>query len=152
MSKSDRVTEDPFEDFDLIFDFPWAVDSFAELKRFVRVVHQFMPHATDQQTVRIRARIKAETDPVAMGEFEGELEAIMHDASTVLPRLVWGGVLVSVYAAFEYGVHQILEHWQITVGHPTPFMQKPGQISLFRQKHTPRSTSMSHCSNTRLND
>ena len=115
MNKSDRVIEDPFEDFDLICDFPWAIDSLAELKRFVRVVHQFIPHATDQQAARLRARIKTETDPVAIGEFEGELEAVMHDASAILPRLVWSGVLVSMYAAFEYGVHRILDHWRVTV-------------------------------------
>lgn len=124
MSNSDRTNKDPFEDFDLICDFPWALDSLAELKRFVRVVHQFMPHATDQQAVRLRARIKAETDPVAIGEFEGELEAVMRDASIVLPRLVWGGVLVSVYIAFEYGVHQILDYWRITVDHPTSLKEK----------------------------
>lgn len=65
MNDSVRATEDPFEDFDLICDFPWALGTFAELRRFVRVVHQFMPHATDQQTVRLRTRIKAETDPVS---------------------------------------------------------------------------------------
>lgn len=122
LNKSDRVIEDPFEDFDLICDFPWAIDSLAELKRFVRVVHQFIPHATDQQAARLRARIKTETDPVAIGEFEGELEAVMHVASAILPRLVWSGVLVSMYAAFEYGVHRILDHWRVTVSRPTSFM------------------------------
>ena len=127
MNDSVRATEDPFEDFDLICDFPWALDVFVDLKRLVRVVHQFMPHATDQQAVRLRARIKAETDPVAIGEFEGELEAVVREASTVMPRLVWGGILVSVYAAFEYGVHQTLNHWQATVGHPPLFAQRKGE-------------------------
>lgn len=83
---------------------------------------QIIPHATDQQAARLRARIKTETDPVAIGEFEGELEAVMHDASAILPRLVWSGVLVSMYAAFEYGVHRILDHWRVTVSRPISFM------------------------------
>lgn len=112
-------------DFNLICGFPSPIDAFAELKRYMRAVHQFLAHATAQQTVRLQARLKAETDPVAIGEFECELESIKFDESTVLPRLVWGGILVSIYAAFEFGVKQVLNHWQATVRHPIPFKEMP---------------------------
>ena len=116
---------DPFAEFDLICEFPFAMDAFSELKKYIRAVHEFMPHVTAQQSIRISARIKKASDPVSQAEMESELKAVGYDSSIVLPRLVWGGVLVSVFAAFEYGVKRTINHWQTTVGHPVEFRILP---------------------------
>lgn len=116
---------DPFAEFDLICDFPCAIDAFAELRRYIRAVNDFIPHVTDQQGIRITARIKRESDPVALDEMEYELETVARDGATVLPRLIWGGVLVSLFAAFEFGVRRILKHWQASVDHPNEFKVLP---------------------------
>ncbi len=114
-------SNDPFSLLDQLSDFPWPAAAFSELRRYVRVVNEFLPHATIQQAVRLKAQIKSEVDPVAIGEFESALENIKVDELTVLPRLVWGGVLVSVYAAFEYGIESIFRHWQISTEYPFQF-------------------------------
>jgi len=116
---------DPFDEFDLICEFPFAMDAFAELRRYIRVVNDFVPHAAAQRGVRITARIKRESDPVALSEMESELETVVRDGATVLPRLVWGGVLVSLFAAFEFGVKRTLEHWRTSVGHTEEFKVLP---------------------------
>jgi len=125
MPNSNTPAIDPFAEFDLICDFPFAIDAFAELRRYIRAVNDFFPHVTAQQSVRITARIKRASDPVVQAEMESELEAVGHDGSIVLPRIVWGGVLVSVFAAFEYGVKKTLKHWQTTVEHTVEFKVLP---------------------------
>lgn len=116
---------DPFAEFDLICEFPFAIDTFAQLRRYISAANDFIPHVTAQQGVRITARIKRASDPVSVAEMEAELEAVTRDGSTVLPRLIWGGILVSVFAAFEYGVKRTLKHWQATVGHSAEFRILP---------------------------
>lgn len=125
MTSSNNTIVDPFAEFDLIGDFPFAIDAFAELRRYVCVVNDFILHVTDQQGVRIAASIKRESDPVALAEMEYELEAVARDGSTVLPRLIWGGILVSVFAAFEFGVRETLKHWQAVVGYSEEFRVLP---------------------------
>lgn len=125
MPASNLPIVDPFDEFDLICEFPFAIGAFAELRRYIRAVNDFVPHVTAQQGARITARIKRTSDPVSVAEMESELEAISRDGSTVLPRLIWGGILVSVFAAFEYGVKKTLKHWQITVGHTVEFKTLP---------------------------
>lgn len=121
MPSSNNTIVDPFAEFDLICDFPFAIDAFAELRRYIRAANDFIPHVTAQQGVRIAARIKRESDPVTLDEMKYELEAVAHDGSTVLPRLIWGGILVSVFAAFEFGVKKTIKHWQAVVGHSEEF-------------------------------
>ena len=116
---------DPFAEFDLICEFPFALDAFAELRRYVRAINDFFPHIAAQQSVRITARIKQAPDSIAQAEMESELEAVGLDGAVVLPRIIWGGVLVSVFAAFEYGVKRTFKHWQTTVGHTVEFKVLP---------------------------
>ena len=125
MSSSGKPPTDPFEEFDLICEFPFAVGAFAELRRYVRAVHQFLPHASAQQAVRIKARLKQEPDPVRTGELEYELEVTDRDSTVTLPRVVWGGVLVSIFAAYENGVRNALKHWRHTTGFPEEFKTLP---------------------------
>lgn len=125
MPSSDIPTIDPFAEFDLICEFPFATDAFAELRRYVRAVNDFIPHVAAQQSLRITARIKRAPDPIAQAEMESELEAVSHYGAVVLPRIIWGGVLVSLFAAFEYGVKRTLKHWQTTTGHSVEFRVLP---------------------------
>lgn len=107
--------DDLFAEFDLACDFPWTEGSFAELHRYVRAVHDFLPHSSAQRAVRLRARIGATNEPVEIGEYESELEEVEQDATSVLPRLAWGGVLVAVYGSLEFGIKRTLAHWRQTV-------------------------------------
>lgn len=116
---------DPFYEFDLICEFPFAVGAFAELRRYVQAVHQFLPHASAQQAIRVKARLQQDGDPVRTGELESELEVIDRDAAVTLPRVVWGGVLVSIFAAYENGVRNALRHWQQTTGFADEFKTLP---------------------------
>lgn len=116
MTEIDSPSNDVFSLLDELCEFPWAIDAFSDLRRYVRVVSDFLPHATAQQAVRLSARIKSESNPVTIGEFESELESVRRDESTVLPRLVWGGVLISCYSAFEFGVESMFKHWRIKTG------------------------------------
>lgn len=115
----------PFDEFDLICDYPFPDGAYAELRRYIRTVNEFLPHASAQKEIRIRAQIKSEEHPVTIGELESELESIKHDDATVLPRLVWGGVMVSIFAAFEYGIRQALKYWQISTKHQDEFKVLP---------------------------
>ncbi|OQW68498.1 MAG: hypothetical protein BVN35_19885 [Proteobacteria bacterium ST_bin11] len=125
MAKIDSPSNEVFSLLDELCEFPWAIDAFSDLRRYVKIVNDFLPHATAQQKVRLSARIKSETEPVNVGECESELESVQRDESTVLPRLVWGGVLVSCYAAFEFGLESIFRHWQIATKHSIPFKKEP---------------------------
>lgn len=52
MSERENSSADPFVDFDLICEFPSADGAFAELRRYVRAIHEFLPHASAQQGIR----------------------------------------------------------------------------------------------------
>jgi len=116
-----------WDTFDRIQDFPCPEIALSELKRYVQSIHEFLPHISDQKIIRLRAKIKAEFDPVAIGEMESEIERISEDGSLLLPRLVWGGVLVSTCAAYEFGVEQVLKHWQAETGYKTKFFVARGE-------------------------
>jgi hypothetical protein len=116
--------DDLFAEFDLACDFPWTEGSFAELHRYVRAVCDFLPHSSAQRSVRLRARLNMTADPVERGEFESELIEVEYDASTVLPRLVWGGVLVAIYGSLEFGINQTFKHWHQTVSYHSTFKKK----------------------------
>jgi hypothetical protein len=65
---------------DIACDFPSALGAFADLRRYVRSVHEFLPHTSAQQAVRIKARLQKEDDPVRTGELEYELDVITKDS------------------------------------------------------------------------
>ena len=117
-------TDDPFADFDLLCDFPWTGGAFNDLKRYLRVVNEFLPHTTAQRTVRLNAQLKSERDPVTIGELESAVESVLRDGSTVFPHLVWGSLLVATYGVLEFGIIQTFDYWRKVVGHPVKF-EKP---------------------------
>lgn len=125
MTASETPSADLFKEFDLACEFPHTAGAFAELQRYVRTVDQFLPHAASQQAIRIRAQLKRVTDPVRTGELEHELEIAALDATVTLPRVVWGGVLVSIFATYENGVRMALRHWQRTTNDPEDFCVLP---------------------------
>jgi hypothetical protein len=126
---------DAWDTFDRIQDFPFPETAFFELKRYVRSVHEFLPHISEQQTVRIEAQLAAESDPVSIGELKSNLQGVREDGSELLPRLLWGGVLVSTYAAFEFGVGQVLKHWQTTVRNKPRFVQERGDFLIAAERY-----------------
>ena len=62
-----------WDSFDRMQDFPCPESALSELKRYVQSVHEFLPIIPDQKIIRLRAKIKAEFDPVAIGEMESEI-------------------------------------------------------------------------------
>lgn len=112
METEDASTNDLFWEFDELCEFPWPNAPFVDLKRYVRSVYEFLPHVSSQQEVRLQARVRAESDPVAIGEFKSEIELVRNSGSIVLPRVIWGGVLVSIYSAYEFGVESVLHYWR----------------------------------------
>ena len=128
---SKQPIADPFDDFDLVCDFPHSAGTFSELRRYVRAIHEFLPHASAQQAIRVGARLKQEDDSVRVGELAYELETINADSQVSLPRLIWGGVLVTVFGAYESSVIQTIRHWQKTTGHPEAF-EKIGRRDILK--------------------
>jgi hypothetical protein len=125
MAEQGTSPSDPFAEFDLSCEFPFAVEAYAELRSYVRVVNEFISHSSAQQAVRIQSRLKREDDPVRLAELQFELETVKRDEAVVLPRIVWGGILVSIFAAYEHGVRSALRHWQRAAGHPIKFQCLP---------------------------
>jgi hypothetical protein len=118
---------DPFEALEIACEFPFTSGAFDDLRRYVRAVHEFLPHSSAQQSIRIEAKLKGIDDPVRTGELEHELDVIAQDAQTTLPRIVWGGVLISIYAAYENATRTSMNHWQSTTKYPEPFRPPPGR-------------------------
>jgi hypothetical protein len=116
---------DLLDEFDLRCEFPSIGGAFGELRRYVRAVHHFLPHSSAQQAVRLQARITRELDPVTAGELEHDLEVVINDEQVTLPRVVWGGVMVSVFATYENGARLALRHWQRTTTHTVEFRVLP---------------------------
>lgn len=104
-------TEDSLDILDLLTEFPQATGAFAEMRRYIRGVAQFSEFAGAQSVTRLKAELQRTTDPVREGELLYELEVAEHDAKSNVPRIVWGSVLVAVYATFETGVRNALAHW-----------------------------------------
>lgn len=150
-------SDDLWWEFDELCEFPWSNAPFVELKRYIRSVHEFLPHVTAQREVRLQARIKTETDPVAIGEFESELEQVRNSESVVLSRLVWGGVLVSIYSAYEFGVESVLHYWQRSADHPVTFRLEPKRDFLqcaeeYTQRHVGIALFSKGVERARLNE
>jgi hypothetical protein len=126
----DPMPASPNDILDLGCDFPWSSTSFSDLQRYVSAVHEFLPHSSAQKYVRLQARIKATTDPVEIGEFEGEMEEVEQYAATALPRIVWGGVLVAAYGALEFEIKSSLVHWSQFVSYRPAFRKKSNESFL----------------------
>ena len=114
-----------FNTLDLLTDFPSNAGDFSGLRRYIQVVNEFSPHLTAQRAIRIQAKISRETDPVRRAEMEGDLETIADDDKALIPRVVWGGVLVSIYAAYEGGIVSTLKYWQRSTKFPEEFKRLP---------------------------
>jgi hypothetical protein len=112
--------------FDAACDFPWQDGGFKHLERYIVAVDKFQALAHDFQSKVIRDAISAETHPVALGELQYELTRLNEEDAFSNQRVVWGGLLVSIYAMFEHGLEQIFEHWRLTTSGPV-FKAKGGE-------------------------
>jgi hypothetical protein len=106
---------------DLLTDFPHAAGAFADMRRYVTSVSQFSDFPSAQAATRLRAELKRTTDPVREGELQYEIEVAERDASSTVPRIVWGSILVATYATFETGVKNALIHWATHVPEASTF-------------------------------
>lgn len=105
------ATEDPTNVLDLLTEFPHSGGAFAEVRRYLRAVAQFSDFPSAQTVTRLKAELRRTTDPVREGELQYEIEVAERDARSTVPRIVWGSILVAVYATFETGVRNALSHW-----------------------------------------
>ena len=101
----------PPDVLDLLTDFPHAAGAFAEMKRYVKLVSQFEDFPTAQTTTRLKAELTRTTDPVRQSELQYELKVAERDTTSSVPRIVWGSILVAIYATFETGIKAALMHW-----------------------------------------
>lgn len=105
----------PTDVLDLLTEFPHSGGEFGEMRRYVKLVSQFADFPTAQAATRLKAELKRATDPVREGELQYEIEVAERDAKSTVPRIVWGSILVAVYATFETGVKGALVHWGCNV-------------------------------------
>ncbi len=110
--------------FDHLCEFPWPGVACSRLRRYIGAVNEFLPYSTAQQILRLEARVKTEVDPVSIDECKSEIENLREDGETLLPRLIWGGVLVSIYAAFEFDIERVFRHWKNVCSYPVQFKQE----------------------------
>ena len=103
----------PTDLLDAACDFPWQDGIFKHLERHIASVDRFQALAHDLQSKEICDAISAETDPVALGELQYELTRFDEEDAFSSQRVIWGGLLVSIYATFEHGLEQIFGHWQL---------------------------------------
>jgi len=96
---------------DLLTDFPLAAGAFAEMQRYIKQVSQFADFPSAQTVARLKAELKRTHDPVRVGELEYEIEVAQTDGCSTMPRIVWGSILVAIYATFETGIKSALTHW-----------------------------------------
>lgn len=108
-------------------DFHVAMIPLLDLISFIQAMHEFLPYIASQQSIRVHAIINKENDPVAIGECGGELEEIIRRDKEIWPQIVWGSVLVSIYAAFEHGVEQVFKNWRSVFNTDPAFSQKQRQ-------------------------
>lgn len=117
-------TADLGDVLDILTEFPHATGAFGEMRRYVRSVAQFSDFPSAQAVTRLKAELRKTTDPVREGELQYEIEEAERDAALTVPRIVWGSILVAVYATFETGVRNVLTHWAASVPLAAPFVLK----------------------------
>lgn len=111
-------------------DFYVAMAPLSDLITFIKSVHEFLPYVADQESIRLKAIInkkEAAHDHETVGECEFELEEITRRKKEAWPQIVWGGMLVSIYAAFEHGIGQVLTNWRTAFNSSPAFQRKRGQ-------------------------
>jgi hypothetical protein len=123
---SKQKLDNAMDAFDADCDFPWQDGAFNHLERYIVSVDQSLTLAHDLQTKALRDAIAVATHPVALGELQYELARLEGEDEVSNQRLVWGGLLVSIYAMFEYGLEQIFEHWRLVTNGPA-FKTKGGE-------------------------
>lgn len=114
-------SQNPADVLDLLTEFPHAVGAFAEMRRYVKSVAQFSDFPSAQSITRLKAELGRTVDPVREGEIKYEIEVAELDAKSTVPRIVWGSILVAIYATFETGVKNALVHWANNVPGAAPF-------------------------------
>ena len=123
------ASKDPTDVLDLLTEFPHAAGAFAAMRRYVKMVSQFADFPTAQAATRLKAELARTTDPVREGELQYEIEVAERDAQSTVPRIVWGSILVAIYATFETGVKGALMHWGSNVpGAPAFECRRTGQF------------------------
>ena len=106
---------------DILMEFPHAIGAFSDIRRYVKLVSQFSDFPSSQVATRLRAELNRTIDPVREGELYFEIEVAKHDAKSTVPRIVWGSILVAVYATYETGVKSTLIHWSKNVAGASAF-------------------------------
>ncbi|MDB5985439.1 MAG: hypothetical protein JWR16_492 [Nevskia sp.] len=96
-------------------EFPHSAGAFAEVRRYIGAVAQFADFPSAQTVIRLKAELRKTTDPVREGELLYEIEVAEQDARSTVPRIIWGSILVAIYATFETGVRNALSHWASNV-------------------------------------
>lgn len=97
-------------------DFPWSDGLFGHLERYIGTADHFLAIAQDLQSKSLAEALNSELDPVAVRELAYELERLQGADLKSNRRLIWGGLLVSIYAAFEQSSAQIFAHLQVAAG------------------------------------
>jgi hypothetical protein len=108
-------------------DFHVAMSPLLDIISFIQAMNEFIPHIADQQTIRVKAQINKEKDPVAIAEYGFEIEEIIRRDHDVWPQIVWGSMLVSIYAAFEHGIEQSFRNWRSVFDTAPVFTKKSRQ-------------------------
>ena len=104
--------------FDAACDFPWQDGVFKHFERYIALVDESLALAHDLQSKAINNAIAIETHPVELGELQYELTRLKGEDAFSNQRLIWGGLLVSMFALFEHGLEQIFEHWRLSANGP----------------------------------
>lgn len=128
--------------FDADCDFPWQDGMYTHLGRYISSVDQFLALAQDLQSKEISDAITVETHPVALGEFQYKLERHNSGDALSTQRLVWGGLLVSIYATFEHGLEELFEHWRVATNGPAFKTKGSEDIVSAADRHSTQSATL----------
>lgn len=142
----------PTEILDSGCDFRWSDGVFLHLERYAASVDQFLQVACDAHRKSIIDEIALATDPVEEGELRFALEQLTGEDSVSTNRLVWGGLLVAVYASFEQGIEQLFAHWSLVTGGQTFRSKKREGLVNEAARHASECLSLSLFKNSSERD
>jgi hypothetical protein len=134
--------------FDADCDFPWQDGMFMHLRRYIASVDQFLALAHDLQSKAINDAMSFSTHPVALGELQYELMRLNEEDALSNQRVVWGGLLVSIYAAFEHSLEQIFQHWRLATDGPAFKAKGREDIVAAAVRHSDQCVAISLFKNT----
>lgn len=101
-------------DLNRIFEdrYPGLVASakLGSVKDYLETVAEYLPLIQEQNTVRFRARLRAEYPGVEDNDLSGEWESHNFTTQVQIPCLIGGSVIISLWAAFEYAAHELCEY------------------------------------------